>query len=311
VAHVIDMDDIDFAAYERATEAQLKVRPASMFADQLVARFKPRDRNARRPRMISTKLRHGLEFRDGETTCWAGYNGHRKSTFAGQVAIDLCSQGERVLIASFEMTPPETLARAACQAYGLGEPSERQLRRFMDWTEGRLWLFDHMGRCSPSQLLAVIRYFATDLKGQHVFIDSMMMVVASEDKLDEQKQFMTDVVRIGQETGVHMHMIAHCRKPASGDESKPPTKYDIKGTGAISDQAHNVVMVWANKAKKSALEANPNDEEALSKPDAMVIVEKQRNGAYEGRMKFWCDEASFRFTDDRMTPIEAYPMEAA
>jgi twinkle protein len=98
-----------------------------------------------------------------------------------------------------------------------------------------------------------MRYFSEELHGTQVVVDSMMMVCESEESLDEQKQFTTDLVRVAQETGLHVHLVAHCKKPL--DESKPPTKYDIRGSSAISDQVQNIVMVWANKAKKAAIEA--------------------------------------------------------
>ncbi len=75
---------------------------------------------------------------------------------------------------------------------------------------------------------------------------------------------------------MHVHLIAHGRKPI--DESKPPTKYDLRGSAAISDQAHNVCMVWA-KAKKAAVEAAGGrnvEDKWLEQPGAVVSVEKQR-----------------------------------
>lgn len=307
MARVIDHDDIDWNAYEAQTDLEVKIRPASIFADELVAHFAPKAASARRARMTSTKLRTCLDFRPAEVTGWFGYNGHRKSLLVGQAMLDLCAMGERVLIVSPEMQPRATLGRMARQCFGCSIPSERQLRAFSDWTDNRLWLFDHMGRLTPAKLLTVVRYFADKLEGGHVVIDSMMMVCASEESLDEQKQFMTDLVRVAQETDTHVHLVAHCKKPL--DETKPPTKYDLRGSAAISDQAHNLVSVWANRAKKGALEANPSDERFLDQPDAAVTVEKQRNGSYEGRLKLWWDEASFRFTDERTTPIEPYAIE--
>jgi twinkle protein len=248
-----------------------------------------------------------LEFRPGEVTVWAGYNGHRKSMFTGQVALDLCVSQERVLMASFEMTPARTLARMARQAFAFSRPAASRLEAFSSWTDGRLWLFDHLGRITPDQCLAVVRYFAEELQGTQIFIDSMMMVCASEESLDEQKQFTTDIVRAAQEYGVHVHLIAHCRKPQAG-EDKPPTKYDLRGSAAISDQAHNVCMVWANKPKKAKQEAGVYDLQLGEEPDALVSVEKQRNGAWEGRIKLWFSEDCFRFTDSRTEPVEPYAL---
>lgn len=307
MAATLSPDNIDFKAYMAATEPALKVRRASAFVEDLVAQFAIRDDVAPRAAMHSTKLGYELEFRPGEVSCWAGYNGHKKSFFTGQVALDLIRADCRVLMASLEMQPARTLARMARQFFARTHPSPESLAGFGKWTDGRLWLFDHLGRISPDLCLAVLRYFADELKGEQVVIDSMMMVCASEEHLDEQKQFTTDLVRCAQETGLHIHLVAHCRKPQAG-EDKPPTKYDLRGSAAISDQAHNVLTVWANKAKHSALQANPNDIKAQDEPDALVTVEKQRNGEFEGRFKLWFDPTSLRFVNDRTTRVEPYQL---
>lgn len=302
-------DDIDFSAYEQATEASVKVRKASDFGAELMAEFAPRDRS-RVTEMFSTKLRGLIDFRPGEVTVWAGYNGHKKSMFTGQLVLDFMVQKRRTLVASMEMLPSKTLARMACQAFASQTLTQDEAKRFAAWSDGRLWMFDHVGRVSPRIMLAVLRYFAEELKGTQVVIDSMMMVCASEESLDEQKQFITDLVRVAQETELHVHLVAHCRKPASGDE-RPPTKYDIKGSGSITDQSHNVCLVYANRAKKAALERDPNDIKAGKEPDQLIIVDKQRNGTFEGKVAVWFDEPSLRFCDDRGSPVLPYAMREA
>lgn len=296
-------DDIDFRAYERQTDAKAKVRKASAFGRELRAEFAQRERSDRPTCMESTKLGRELEFRPGEVTVWAGYSGHKKSFFTGQVMLDLCRLDKRVLMASLEMQPARSLARMARNVSASVRPSPRELDDFDAWTDNRLWVFDHVGRIAPAMCLAVMRYFADELQGEHVVIDSMMMVCASEESLDEQKQFVTDLVRVAQETGLHIHLVAHCKKPQ--DDTKPPTKYDVRGSTAITDQAHNVVMVWANKAKQEKLRRKTADVTVGDEPDALVIVDKQRNGEFEGRLMLWFDATSLRFVDDRHSPV--YP----
>jgi twinkle protein len=302
-------DTLDFGAYERQTEARAKVRPASDFLDELLDAIHPPADRAHAPSMFLRKLQGRLEFRSGEVTIWVGYSKHRKSMFTGQAMLDLCVQRQRVLSLSLEMQPHATLRRMAQQAFGVAAPSPAALSAFSRWTDERLWLFDHVGRLTPGKAIAVCRYFVQELGGQHVFIDSMMMVVASEKDIDEQKQFGTDVVRLAQEVGCHVHLIAHCRKPDGGDESQPPTKYSVRGSAAVVDQAHNIVTVWANKDRKRRLEKDCNDLEAAKAPDAVVSIEGQRNGVFEGKVALWFDEASLRFTDERTSPIEPYPIE--
>lgn len=300
-------DTVDLSAYMGQEDLTAKVTEARVFRQQLQREIDP-PRRGRQAEMFSTKMRGLLEFRPGEVTVWAGYNGHRKSMFTGQVALDLCVQRQRVLMASLEMLPARTLARMARQASGSAQPDSRWLDSFSEWTTGRLWMFDHLGRINPETAMAVCRYFADKLKGKHVFIDSMMMVCASEESLDEQKQFMTDVVRMVKETGLHAHIVAHCRKPSTGEE-KVPERYDLRGSAAISDQADNIVTVWANRTKKAKLEENAMDESALNQPDAVVTVAKQRNSRFEGKLKLWFHDASLRFADDRISPIEPYVLD--
>lgn len=300
-------DTIDLSRYRQQPEFQARVRKASEFVDAVKAELQPDNPDRKHsPSMLSAKAQGRIEFRTGEVTCWSGYNGHRKSMFTSQVALDLCVQQQRVLIVSLEMPPARTMARMTRQAMGTCQPSPYNVERFHTWTDERLWIFDHVGVIDGETISGLCRYFAEELQGQHVFIDSMMMVCASEEHLDEQKAFITGLCRLAQETGLHLHLITHCRKPASGDEARPPTKYDIKGTGSISDQAHNVMMVWANKAKKAAMEARPHDLAIGDEPDAIVSCEKQRNGDWEGKLKFWFHSGSLRFCDDRVSAVEEY-----
>lgn len=300
-------DTIDFGAYYEQTNASVTVRPASSWTEDLVRRVHPPPRKAM-PRMSSTKLGRELEFRPGEVTVWVGYKGHRKTLFTTQVCLDLCASGQRCLIASFEMAPDVTLQRMARQAAALAQPDERWLRDFARWTDDRLWIFDHLGNVSLETCVGMCRYFADEKEGQHVFIDSLQFVCESEEQLDVQKRFMQAMVRLARDTGLHVHLVAHAKKPNNGDDGKPPTGYDIRGSSSIPDQAFNIASVWANRAKKEAVEGGKATEEQLAQPDAVVLVDKQRNGAFEGKLLMWWDDGSFRFTNSRTAPLEPYPL---
>lgn len=304
-------DEIDFSAYERETEFKAQVRKPAVFADELDAEFAPKSAGSRRSRMTSTKLRSAIEFRPAELTVWAGFNGHRKSMFTGQVALDLIAQGEPVLLVSLEMLPRKTLYRMCRQATAHDQPSAERRAEFLRWTDGRLWLFDHVGRLTPQRALALCRYFADELRGRHVFIDSMMKVCESEESLDEQKKLMGDLCNVAQETGLHLHLVAHCKKPGAEGENKPPTKYDIRGSSSISDQSHNIVTVWMNKAKRAELEkpVEMQDQNVTAKADHAVTIEKQRNGDFEGRFALAFDSRSMRFIDHADDCVDPYQME--
>jgi len=297
-------DDVDLSSYMEGPDFRAKVRGASEFRDAVKSRMRPKFDAVRAPSMLLEKGR-GIEFRPREVTAWMGYNGHRKSMFTSQMVLDMAVQRQKTLIVSLEMDPAETLLRMVRQASGEKSPSDQTIDAFHDWTDGRIWLFDHVGNLAVDHAFALCRYFA-EMGGTQVVLDSMMMICQSEEKLDEQKLFSTGVVRLAQETGLHIHVITHCRKPQSGGEDKVPTRYDIRGSSAISDQAHNVMVVWMNKAKYAKLEAYPHDPAPHEEPCAVIKCDKQRNGKWEGKIKLWMDESSLRFCGDRMSRVMPY-----
>jgi twinkle protein len=297
--------DVDLDAYVHAVEFNAKVAKPSDFLERVKARLDPAAERAQHPSMLLSKAR-GLQFRPGEVTAWVGFNGHRKSMFTSQVCVEMAIQKRRVLVVSLEMDPADTLTRMVRQATGSSEPGNDLITKFHKWGDDKLWLFDHVGRLSVEKAFALCRYFRVEHQGTDVLLDSMMMICASEEKLDEQKAFSTGIVRLAQETGLHIHVVTHCRKPDAKGEERLPTRYDIRGSAAISDQAHNVVVVWMNKSKYARLEENPNDLEAHAEPCAVVKCDKQRNGAWEGKIKLWNHGPSLRFCEDRISAVTPY-----
>jgi Replicative DNA helicase len=300
---VLTADEIDFSVYERETEAQQKVKPAREWVQDLMDRIR-NPQPVKRAVMPWRKTHQLVQFRPGEVTVWGGANGNGKSLVTGQVALSLCAQGERVCVASFEMKPAKTLERMGRQwsnfnpsdpAFAGSDYAKQQLLevygQFRDWTDSLLWLYDQQGTVSASQVCAVARYCAKELKVTHVFIDSLMKCVAGEDDYNGQKEFVDQLTSIARDQDIHIHLVHHIKKPANEDYK--PNKYDYKGSGAITDQVDNVISVWRNKAKERAREVgkqvNDND------PDTLLICDKQRNGDWEGNIGLWYDRNSQQF----------------
>jgi twinkle protein len=294
VAAVIREDDIDFGEYMAETDPKAKMRPASAYRDRVKQRLIHGVKFVGTPAPWA-KTEDKIRFREGETTLWAGVNGSGKSLLLGQVILGFMRGQKRCAIASFEMKPETTLQRMCLQASQGGKPSEMFIDRFHDWTDGRLWLYDHQGQIRPEQMLAVCRFAHRELQIKHVVIDSLMKVIRGEDDYNAQKDFIDAITAIGRDTGMHLHIVHHLRK---GDGSgRPGSKDDVKGSGSITDQVDNVVIVWRNKAKKAE-----ESEDGKNPPDAMMIVDKQRNGEWEGRINLWFDPDSTQYLgspDDR------------
>ncbi|MBA3589699.1 DnaB-like helicase C-terminal domain-containing protein [Methylibium sp.] len=304
MAEVIYADDIDFGAYLRETETAQKVKPASVYMAELLAGLRNQKTEPRC--YLPWEKTHSLvQFRPGEVTLWGGVNGHGKSLMTGMAALSLMSQGERVCIASFEMKPKRTLERMARQ-WGREDPgaewldAEAALRsfedlygQFGDWTDGKLWLYDQQGTVNADTMISVARYCAKELGITHLFIDSLMKCVRGEDDFNGQKAFLDELTSLARDCNVHIHLVHHIRKLSSEEDT--PDKTDVKGSGSITDQIDNLLLVWRNKKKERERQAGKMVSD--SEPDALLICDKQRNGEWEGRIGLWFDKQSQQFVD--------------
>lgn len=311
---IVTPDEIDFSFYEQETEAKQNVRAASAYVQALIDRVNAPQREKRRY-LPWGKTHRLLQFREGEVTVWGGPNGSGKSLVTGQVAVSLCAQGERVGLASFEMKPVKTMARMGRQwtlqnlddEELLRDPAERRAalelyEQFRDWTDNKLWLYDQQGTVHWKQVCAVARYCAKELGITQFFVDNLAKCVKGEDDYDGQKSFVDELCSIARDNSIHVHLVHHVKKPPTDDHK--PGKYDFKGSGSITDQPDNVIAVWRNKAKERAR----GSERALmdSKPDSMLIVDKQRNGdGWEGNIGLWYRPQSQQFVGSaRAEPID-------
>ena len=298
----IVMDTMDFASYLRDTDAVQKVRPAREWINGLIANL-GRSHIDSSPCLPWQKTHDKFRFRPGEVTLWCGQNGHGKSLVTGMAVLSLIAQNQKACIASFEMKPAKTLERMARQFSSQRQPGYadqdpeilavfRELyEQFDALTDGRLWLYDQQGAVKPDVVAGMAKYCANELGIGHIVIDSLMKCVAGEDDYNRQKDFVDTLTSIARDCGTHIHLVHHIRKP--GSEGEVPSKADVKGSGAITDQVDNVLMVWRNKVKeKKQAEGKlvPPDE-----ADCLLICDKQRNGEWEGKFALWWHAESQQF----------------
>lgn len=287
--NVVDAEEL--AEYLQATEIKQRVVPASAYvaevAEQLWGKNKPE------PIVLPwSKTHHDFAFRPGEVSLWAGINGHGKSMMLSQVVLSLCSQGQRCCIASFEMSPWRQMDRMLRQSVGADEPSEEWLEAFGQWTDGRLWFYDQQGTVRAPMIFALVRYCAEKLRIKHVVIDSLMKCMRAEDDMNAQKEFVDELCALARTHSVHIHLVHHVRKGDDERSSRRINKFDVKGSGSITDQVDNVMLVWRNKAKESG------NEKAAHEPDGLLIIDKQRNGEWEGSVSLWFHKGAMQFLAD-------------
>lgn len=305
---IVQPHEVDFEKYLKANDVAQKVKSADEFLDEIQDELE--NPVAEKHQLMPWDKTHiGFQFRPGEVTLYAGGNGGGKSMITGMIALNLVKQKQKVMIASFEMKPKRTLFRMLRQFAGenIDTPrftdKSRYLINLFDrmrmFARDNLWLYDQQGTVTAQQVIAVSRYSAVELGVQHIFIDSLMKCVSGEDDYNAQKMFVDELTSLARDHNVHIHLIHHIRKLPS--EEVKPNKNDIKGTGAISDQVDNVLLVWRNKKKEH--EAQNGVVDAMI-PDAYLMCEKQRNGEFEEWYSLWYNKDSQQFLESH----DSYPM---
>ena len=256
-------DDIDFNSYLAMTEYETKVRDMRLTIDQLIEEEHnpPIDRSTLLPWPSTLD---GFAFRPGEVTVWAGSNGGGKSLMTGQAVLGLLKQGQRCCIASFEMKPKMTAKRMIRQFAGKSLESTHYVKtpkqqkidaylRFKEFIGGNLFVYDQQGTVDSQKIEALVWHCATKLEVDHVVIDSLMKCVSGEDDYNAQKNFVDKLCSLARDHDIHIHLVHHIRKLSS--EEVRPSKTDLRGSSAITDQVDNVLLVHRNKRKEHAMAA--------------------------------------------------------
>ena len=239
----------------------------------------------------------------------------------GEIALSLVGQGEKVCVASFEMKPETTLQRMARQWMGLNpnlpefqqeegiKALEDLYDQFDDWTKGRMWMYDQRGTALSDDVIGMCRYCAKELGITHIFVDNLAKCVRGEDDYNGQKTFVDELTSVARDYAVHIHLVHHLKKPAN--ENAVPDKHDNKGSGAITDQVDNVMLVWRNKVKEDDLKENGPYASKKDDPDHYLLCRKQRNydGSGEGEptIKLWFHRDAQQYIESpRESPMVFY-----
>lgn len=227
--------------------------------------------------------KYPFHLRWNEWTAVTGINGSGKTNLLGMILHSLRQKGYGSCVASLEVPVVQTLQFYVRQVTGKKLPERPLAERALDWLAGGLWFYDHVGRATWQDVLATFRYAYRRHGIRFFVIDSWMKMGISADDLDAQSIVITAFSDFVRDCDVHLFVVAHPRKQK--DEDSSPGKMDVKGSGELTDQAHNVLVVSRNKKKEREIEqaVKMKTDDALitakrrAKPDAQLIVVKQRN----------------------------------
>jgi twinkle protein len=260
------------------------------------------------------RLGDRFAFRYGETTVLAGANGHGKSEGAGHIVLSAVAQHVRSCVASLEFRPRKWLARLSRQALCTFTPERDRLAALDKWYGDRLWVFDVVGRTDPEKMLSCFLYAYRRYGVKLFVIDNMSKLGIAEDDYNRQKEFIEQVTAFSVEHNVHTIVVAHMRKGDGSHDNERGGKWGVKGSGAITDLADNVLVWWRNKKKEDRLQALTfpirvesgeteeqrviEREQLRTEPDSLCVVEKQRNGTgEEPKQLLWFHRESHQFVE--------------
>lgn len=288
-----------------------ELKGAAEFEQAICDRLYPKDTALNGFVLPWSKFNGNFDIRFGELTVLNGINGHGKSQGAGHIVISAIAQGYRACIASMELRPAILLEKLTKQAAGLALPSRPYVNKIVtQFFHDSLWIFECVGTAKSERILEVFRY-ARKRYGIRVFvIDSLMKCGFAEDDYNGQKRFIETLCDFKNEMDCHVILITHSKK--KDDERTRINKFDVKGTGAITDLADNVVNWFRNKQKERLVSgddpagASMDDASIEAMPDAIVSVEKQRNGDWEGSIPLWFDRGSYQFLSRPNRPNYEY-----
>ncbi|MBC8378254.1 MAG: AAA family ATPase [Planctomycetes bacterium] len=251
-----------------------------------------------------------FRFRPGEVSVWHGYSGGGKSVCMGYCAVYFALQGKKTCIASFEMKPRKTFKNMMRQLMGTTKPTREHFDRALSWMDQWFFVFKRVGGATIAETLALFEYTAKKYGVQHFFIDSLMRIDGvNEEEAETSKSLMNWLQAFAKRYDVHVHLVAHSRKPDSRHPAgrNPPMKHSVSGSKAITDNADNVLCVWRHEEKEEQLAAaqESGDTEKISlwekTYDSLVLIQKCREDGFQGGKRLFYDhdrgEGSWQFRE--------------
>ena len=123
----------------------------------------------------------------------------------------------------------------------------------------KIWVYDAVGNADIEDVLQVMLYAYQRFGVRQFVLDSLMRFSGldgeGQDIWNAQKKFMDRLVDFARTYNVHLHLVAHSKKPNDRrGEAIIPRRYDVMGSSYLTNLAFNVIVIWRNRAKQDELE---------------------------------------------------------
>lgn len=201
---------------------------------------------------IQTKLK-GMRLR--QIALYISGTGSGKSTLIREVILHLLKvTNERIGIISLEETPGETARSMSSMQLRRNLANEEISKEDLDkgfdevFESDRVVVLDHQGSINDKSIVDQMEYMAL-IGCKYLFIDHITILVsegAAELKGNEAiDKIMNDLLRVVKKHGIHIGLVSHLRKTATGgksfEEGELPSLDDIKGSGSIKQICMDII----------------------------------------------------------------------
>lgn len=210
-------------------------------------------------------------LRLGETSVWTGFNSSGKSTLLGQILLSSIENGYNVCAYSGEL--PDRIFRywielqAAGPEYVKQEPNKygymvskadyKIIPHIRQWYSGKFWLYDSQETIGQDKILEVFEYAVQRHDCKVFMVDNLMSLAlnshSDSDFYRKQADFVGKCKEFAKKYNVHIHIVAHPRKPQGGSK-----EIDIAGSSNITNWTDNVFEI--KRFTKKEIAAIESDE---------------------------------------------------
>ncbi len=237
-------------------------------------------------------------IRPKELSIVFGSRGSYKSTVVNYLIADWIMSGAgKAGLISYEMEPEDLLLLLIEQMANSVNPTSDFRQRAMSVVEDKLLMVDEMVD-SPHSAIAKINA-TLEIGCKLVVLDCLQRVNMPDNNINLEREFVVEITNLVRRHSAHCIVVHHSRKGSHHDGDNPmPVVDDLKGSGGLADNAHNVMSIWSNKKKKAlafkvenGYQPDEEEQKLLEMPDVLLDIKKQRKHSFEGRIGLWRTEA--------------------
>lgn len=294
---VIGTLDERLLAIQAGTDGAL-IRPVGAYTDEALIEWLALAESEQDLLGLSTGI-HGLDRETnglcpGELWLYGGRTGDGKSSLALSAVAANCRISVPVGVFSFELSRKEilhrlwisesdVLYRAIRQPRAVSVEKRQDIKRAAcDVAHWPLYV-EEDSALNLSQLTARGRLLIRQHGVKLLVVDYVQLVSVNAQNERERITKISNALRVlAKDTQTPVIAISQLSRPRGGDENTRPTKFDLKESGSLENDAHTVILIHRPKQN---IERTGEDE---------LIIAKQRNGM-EGSEPVYFDSRTLTF----------------